>query len=638
MADRLDVITLGRSSVDLYGAEMGTDLANVGMFKKAVGGCPANIAVGTARLGLKSALITRVGNEPMGDLIRQQLVRESVNVDAIVVDPDRLTALVLLAVVDRHTAPHIFYRTDCADMALCEDDIDPAFIARARALVVTGTHFSTEGVAKASWKAIRAAKQAGAHVVFDIDFRPSLWALAQVSDGAARLALAPQVREALVAVFAQSDVVVGTEEEFCSAMGESDIAIALQAARHMGPSVLVCKRGARGCDIYPGGQSGTLEPPLTSSGFPVDMVNTVGAGDAFMSGFLRGWLGGADWQTTAAYANACGAIAVSRLLCSTEYPTWPELLAFIEQSPSMADPKVIQTIAHIHRATTRGDTNDELFILACDHRTQFAEITDRLGLGVERLPAFKRLAAAAAAAVRAQGVNAGFICDDQYGSEALFDAAKAGLWSARPIEVAGAKPIEFVTGHDVGSALLTWPKKQVVKCLCYFDLTDPEPVRLRQEEQLKRVYQACLALGREFLLEIIPGGEYPNRGEVVATIVEYLYSLCIRPDWWKLEPFGEQAIWARISAVIARNDPYCRGVLILGRTAKADSLQRAFGAAAGFDIVRGFAIGRAIVAAPIEAWLTDEIDDAEACVRMQASFQSFIDAWRAERTDPPRGA
>lgn len=637
MGEKLDVICLGRSSVDLYGAEMGADIKDVDMFKKAVGGCPANIAIGTARLGLKSALITRVGKEQLGDFIREQLVRENVNVDWVGVDPERLTALVFLGVIDRHTAPHIFYRSDCADMALSEDDIDPAFIARARALVVTGTHFSTEAVSKASWKAIRAAKAAGVEVVFDIDFRPSLWRLANMESGAARLALSPKVRNALTSVIIESDVVVGTEEEFCSAMAEKNVDDALRSARMITPSVLVCKRGARGCDVFPGGQKGSLERPVSGNGFAVKVLNTVGAGDAFMSGFLRGWLGGASWETAASYANACGAIAVSRLLCSSEYATWPELLAFMEQSPSRPTGEIEAAIAHIHRATTRGDSNEDLFVLACDHRTQFVEIATRLGRSDDRLSEFKRIAVAAAANVRSRGTNAGIICDEQYGSEALFDAAKADLWFARPIEVAGAKPIEFVTGYDVGSGLIEWPKKQVVKCLCQFDLTDPEPLRGRQEEQLKRVYRACMRIGREFLLEIIPSGEYPNRGAVVIDIIRHLYEIGVRPDWWKLEPFEQTGTWERITEVIAAKDPLCRGILILGLTSDSETLQHSFRAAASCDMVRGFAVGRAIVADPIEAWLSNEINDSEAQARIEATFVSLIEAWKSARSTAVQG-
>ncbi|MEL6745183.1 MAG: PfkB family carbohydrate kinase, partial [Pseudomonadota bacterium] len=138
----LDVITIGRSSVDLYGAQVGGRLEDMASFKKYIGGSPTNIAAGSARLGLKSAVITRVGDEHMGRFIREQLQREGVDVTAVKTDPERLTALVLLGIRDDAQFPLIFYRENCADMAICEDDIDPAFIAKAGCVTATGTHLS----------------------------------------------------------------------------------------------------------------------------------------------------------------------------------------------------------------------------------------------------------------------------------------------------------------------------------------------------------------------------------------------------------------------------------------------------------------------------------------------------------------
>ena len=138
----LDVITIGRSSVDLYGAQVGGRLEDMGSFQKYIGGSPTNMAAGTARLGLKSALITRVGDEHMGRFIREELAREGVDTRGVKTDPDRLTALVLLGIRDDKQFPLIFYRENCADMALCEDDIDAGFIAQSRAVVATGTHLS----------------------------------------------------------------------------------------------------------------------------------------------------------------------------------------------------------------------------------------------------------------------------------------------------------------------------------------------------------------------------------------------------------------------------------------------------------------------------------------------------------------
>ena len=174
MTKTLDVITIGRAGVDLYGSQIGGRLEDMGSFDKYIGGSPTNMACGTARLGLKSALITRVGDEHMGRFIREQLVREGVDVRGVKTDPERLTALVILGIRDQEQFPLIFYRENCADMALCEEDIDEGFIAEARAVVATGTHLSHVQTEAAVLKALALAKRHGARTALDIDYRPNL--------------------------------------------------------------------------------------------------------------------------------------------------------------------------------------------------------------------------------------------------------------------------------------------------------------------------------------------------------------------------------------------------------------------------------------------------------------------------------
>ena len=125
----LDLIAIGRSSIDLYGEQAGGRLEDMGSFAKYIGGSPTNTAVGASRLGLKSALITGVGADHFGRFILEELAREGVDTQAVVTDPARLTALVFLGIRDREHFPLLFYRRDCADMALTTGDIDPAFIA-----------------------------------------------------------------------------------------------------------------------------------------------------------------------------------------------------------------------------------------------------------------------------------------------------------------------------------------------------------------------------------------------------------------------------------------------------------------------------------------------------------------------------
>ncbi|MCL4151334.1 UNVERIFIED_CONTAM: hypothetical protein GTU68_010775, partial [Idotea baltica] len=144
-------------------------------FSKYIGGCPTNIAVGGARLGLKTALLSRVGDDQIGRFVTETLIAEGVETKGLAVDSDRLTALAFLGIEDDRNFPLLFVRTDCADSALSEDDIDPEFIRSAKAIVVTGTHFSQPHLEAASFKAINIGKDAGSKIVFDIDYRPNLW-------------------------------------------------------------------------------------------------------------------------------------------------------------------------------------------------------------------------------------------------------------------------------------------------------------------------------------------------------------------------------------------------------------------------------------------------------------------------------
>ena len=159
MQPMLDVITIGRVSVDLYGQQTGGRLEDMASFAKYIGGCPANIAVGAARLGLKSALLSRVGDEHMGRFVREALAGEGVDVSHLGTDPRRLTGLVVLGVRDREQFPLIFFREDCADMAIEIGDVDEAFIASASAIVVTGTHFSSPLTAAANFRAMEIARR-----------------------------------------------------------------------------------------------------------------------------------------------------------------------------------------------------------------------------------------------------------------------------------------------------------------------------------------------------------------------------------------------------------------------------------------------------------------------------------------------
>ena len=244
-SNALDVIAIGRSSVDLYGQQIGSRLEDIATFSKSVGGCPANIAIGTARLGLKSGLITGVGAEQMGRFIIEQCEREGVSTKGIKIDKGRLTALVLLAVEDEGVSPMIFYRPDCADMAIDENDVDEAFVKSSKSVLVSGTHFSRPNTEAAQLKAMKIAKANGGTVVFDIDYRPNLWGLAGHDAGFERYVKSDAVSSRLKTVLPDCDLIVGTEEEVLIASGEDNLLAALKTIRSLSNGTIVLKRGAR---------------------------------------------------------------------------------------------------------------------------------------------------------------------------------------------------------------------------------------------------------------------------------------------------------------------------------------------------------------------------------------------------------
>src|SRR5690348_3260652 len=209
-----DLICLGRLAVDLYAQQPGARLEDASSFAKYLGGSSANVAFGTARLGLRTAMLSRVGDDHMGRFLCEALQREGCDTSQVRIDPERLTALVLLGIKDRESFPLIFYRENCADMALCEDDVDEGFIASSRALAITGTHFSTPGVHAASVKALNIARRHGVRTVLDIDYRPVLWGLTGRADGQTRFIADAGVTAHLQAILPRFDLVVGTEEEF----------------------------------------------------------------------------------------------------------------------------------------------------------------------------------------------------------------------------------------------------------------------------------------------------------------------------------------------------------------------------------------------------------------------------------------
>ena len=330
MSKTYDSLHMGRSSIDLYSNDIGTPFEQIGSYAAYVGGSPTNISVGGKRLGLKTALLTAVGDDPVGDFILHFLEGEGVETRFIPRKPGYRSSAVVLGIEPPDKFPLVFYRENCADINLTIDDVLAAPIEDCRVFQFAGTNLSREPSRSATMFAAESARQAGATVVFDVDFRPDQWHDVRAFGVVAR------------SVLRSVDVVIGTDDEINATMLSdvaqmqlehsqvSDTKVAgetrsgIDSMLGLGPGAVVEKVGAQGARIHL--REGEI---IDAPGFPVAITNILGAGDAFGGGFIYGLVKGWGWYKSARLGNACGAIVVTEHGCANFMPTMPEIEAFV---------------------------------------------------------------------------------------------------------------------------------------------------------------------------------------------------------------------------------------------------------------------------------------------------------------------
>ncbi len=318
--------------MDLFAENVGVPFVAIEGFETGVGGSPSNIAIGSSRLGLNVALLTAVGDDEVGKFVLRYLRDAGVETSYIPRKTAGRTGMAVVGVQPPDKFPLVFYRENPADIYLTVDDVAALPIAQSRALLLSGTALSRGTCRDATLYAAEVAAVANVPTFMDLDLRPDQWSHPQ--------AYGLNIRT----ILPQLDVVIGTEEEFTAALAldvgdvmRGQAVTAQQSAdlehkiRNLltktdGPTALVVKRGARGVTIYTKDNA-----PIEAAGFPVEILNTVGAGDAFASGLIYGYLQGWDWYKCARMANACGAIVVTRHGCGTAMPFQQEVLDFIDE-------------------------------------------------------------------------------------------------------------------------------------------------------------------------------------------------------------------------------------------------------------------------------------------------------------------
>lgn len=325
-----DTFHMGRSSIDLYSDDIGAPFVDITRFAAFVGGSPTNISVGTRRLGLNSALLTAVGADLVGDFVLNFLNKEGVETKFIPRKPGHRTSAVLLGIEPPDRFPLIYYRDNCADMEMTIDDVLAAPVGQAKVLQFAGTNLYKDPCRSATLFAAEVAQRNGAEVVLDVDFRPDQWRDPRAFGVAIRAAL-PTVNiviatddELNAAMLADTAQMTLSHSQVSDARVQGDAESSIRAMMNMGVQAVVRKRGLDGSRVYL--KDGTT---IDAAAYPVEVVNILGAGDAFAAGFLYGHVNGWGWRKSARLANACGAILVTKHGCANFMPTLDEAMAFV---------------------------------------------------------------------------------------------------------------------------------------------------------------------------------------------------------------------------------------------------------------------------------------------------------------------
>ncbi|QGY44050.1 5-dehydro-2-deoxygluconokinase [Maribellus comscasis] len=326
-----DVTTYGRSSIDLYSQEVGSPFEEIPGFHAFVGGSPLNIAVGCSRLGLNASLLTGVGKDKVGDFLLNFLKKEKVVTENIPVIEGARSSAVILGIEPPDRFPLVYYRDNCADSQITIDHVLEAGIEKSRMLEVSGTALNIEPTRSSAFLAAEIARKNKIPVMLDLDFRADQWHDIRAFGVTTR------------AFMRNANIVLGTEEEVLAAFLthesqlkishqqisapeiKGDIDAAIQGILSFGVDALILKTGSRGAIVYL--PDGTIQEV---PGFPVEVVNILGAGDAFAAGFIYGFLKGWDWYKCCRMGNACGAHVVTQLGCANFTPYENEILEFIE--------------------------------------------------------------------------------------------------------------------------------------------------------------------------------------------------------------------------------------------------------------------------------------------------------------------
>lgn len=615
----LDLITFGEIYVDLCGEQIGAELKDTFSFRKFVGGIAATVAIGGARLGLKTALISGIAHDEMGKFLLEALQRENVNTTHLKSFPEKSSTLIMRAIHASDVNVGLFQNENPASKGLMPGDIQPAFIASSQALLIVASNFAHEKMSECSSKALIAARENGTKVILFLDQGADNPALNTLHEKEAFI-------KRLLNIVPQCDLIFGSEAAFLKITESTDIDAALKQLRTLGNAILVLKH-PEGCYAFASHIPSTWQETIHYPTIALKNRYAVEGMDAFIAGFLKGWLQNNSLEKCCQLSMFCQAIAQSQPNNMDYLPSEQGLFVATTQSPHSLEQTLHSAhFTHMHYTTTRPQPLEKHFIFQLGSLQQWEKISQTYPVDDAFIQKTKALVAKGVA-IAAQGNPFAAIIIDEENDLDLFHLQPASYRLIRSVDTPQAVPFQFKNNPDITQTLLQWPQSQRVKATAIYHPDDRYALRGQQEMTLNLLHRSCRETKHELFLELAPPANSLITASTIAHIMQRFYEIGIYPDGWIISVPRDQRSWDSIAKVISDNDPYCQGVVVSTPAASLEQLNMIFDIVSKQKCCQGFIAGKNLFHPLLEQWFNQKLTEHAFIDMVATSFHQVMLRW-----------
>lgn len=609
----LEVLSLGRTYINLEGEQIGSSLKEMSTFKKNISGTCALVTIGLSRLGHHCALLSKIGHDALGEHIKEVMAFENIDPTLIITDPKNATLIALnnYAFFEHHSL-----------LNLQESDIDPSMIGHADALFLTSEMFCDENSNRAARKAIIAAKDNQTKIILALEMWPSLEKHSEHV-------------QSLETVLPFCDLIIGYEEEYHLLANTQDTHNALTHLRSLTNATFVMK-GVIQCYVFDGAITDQWKQVSRHAQFGHTNFASLNSHAAFIAGFIHAWFKGkppADALKQAELNQQLAQANPQHLGLPTE-----KTLRYIASKGEDNLSSIIQSpyFKHLQYAASRMTSMAHKFILNFGYHGQWVKMAEPYNVNEETIQKGKALLAQGIFAAGNTDSETGIICDE-FPSEALLcSSLPEGALMARAVELPNEVPLQFATQKDMTSTLIKWPSQHVAKVSISYHPDDKYVTRGEQEKVMLSLYQACRDTEHPLLIDITPPTNSLITASTLGHIMQRFYDIGIYPDWWQFTSPRDQRSWDCIHRVIQDNDPDCLGVFVHSPLTAMDQLGVLFDMATKQAICKGFVVGRALFQPVLEQWFAQKIADHVLIEHVKPLFQQIVALWQERLTSQVR--